>query len=799
MDKIGTVSLVVIIYRREGGEDRIIFELQRGNPSRRVGPFVSRAATKALSRLLDERDRAVWDLADGFGRGNDGFIADRCLSLPEIGNYILQHPHVFVKTKKFGSIKPAEAGQKCMIAALCDAGDLSRPVGVLSGGELRIVEYRTTVQIEVRWRYKGVPQSVHSVWESGKKAAPSLLVTVEGTIVRRDAWNEENLTSILIERLGSGARFQADGMISLPDLASLASLPRSEWTILLGRKEVTIRSAKATPTGISWFGGEVIAAAEHSLPVQAIAEAYLAGRGYVEAEGSLIVLPKELLSNAEPESLVSLLTFQDHSVPASDIAGVRKTFSKEERAALVKLLGRAGFSGTLRPFQVDGVLWMRELKQLKLGGVLADEMGLGKTVQALAFIASCYEVPAIILIIAPASVTPNWLHEIQRFVPGSVVVDDPGRIPNKPDNWSFVVLSYQAALNRGQSLRNIDFDLVILDEAQFVKNMWTKTAAVVRQINARSKIVLTGTPIENSLDDLWAHLTFLNPFLKRPYARLSKEIASFGRSAVAADLSKRAFSGLIMRRTKREVAADMPPLVERIVYCRMDSPQAKVYTRTLTAFKHMLGSSVAGRVYTLALEGLLRLRQCCASPSLLPQALNPDFVQSSVKIDLTIDHLVSAYARGEKTIVFSQFNGILDILESMLGERAIGYVRIDGSTLDRRTPVDKFQDDPAISVFLMAFRAGGVGINLTAAENVILFDPWWNPAAEQQAFARAHRIGQRHAVVVTKFVCHNSVEEKMLDLLALKKSISDAVLDELPQLSAKEIVQLFQDDIPSCS
>ncbi len=232
-------------------------------------------------------------------------------------------------------------------------------------------------------------------------------------------------------------------------------------------------------------------------------------------------------------------------------------------------------------------------------------------------------------------------------------------------------------------------------------------------------------------------------------------------------------------------------MIENVVYCEMGRSQRQLYESILGAFRVMLKNGTAAKVNSIALEALLRLRQCCSHPQLLPTSLNPHAVFDSIKLNIAFEIIDRDILNGRNVIVFSQFRMILDEIENALKSRGIRSIRIDGNTLDRRIPVDQFQNDPSVWVIAIGFRSGGFGINLTAAESVVLFDPWWNPAAESQAFARAHRIWQRKTVLVSKLICNNSVEEKMLQLVATKCALADSLSDLSAQLNATEMIELI--------
>ncbi|MBZ0152350.1 MAG: DEAD/DEAH box helicase, partial [Planctomycetes bacterium] len=391
------------------------------------------------------------------------------------------------------------------------------------------------------------------------------------------------------------------------------------------------------------------------------------------------------------------------------------------------------------------------------------------------------------LLVAPRSVLGNWLEETRRFAPGLRVLDF-----STPDRWrdgatgrlrghDLVLTTY--ALLRADAPRllehEVEFDHTILDEAQAVKNANSQSAKAVRLLKARHRLVLTGTPVENHLGDLWSLFEFLNPGM---LGRLPAFRALFGKGSDAEglrehrELVQRALRPVLLRRTKQQVLKDLPDKVEQTLWCDLAPAQRKRYDALRRHYQQLLlggGGELSDDQRFLVLEALLRLRQAACHEALLPgRVASPE----SAKFEELLPRLEELAAEGHKALVFSQFTSLLDLLEPKLRERGIGFERLDGKTRNRAERVARFQGEATSPVFLISLKAGGFGLNLTAASYVFMLDPWWNPAVEMQAIDRAHRIGQQRVVNAYRLVCRGTVEERVLELQARKKALSDAIL-----------------------
>jgi SNF2 family DNA or RNA helicase len=456
----------------------------------------------------------------------------------------------------------------------------------------------------------------------------------------------------------------------------------------------------------------------------------------------------------------------------------------------------------LRPYQKTGVYWLKFLADNGLAGVVADEMGLGKTVQALAFLRN---LGGRALIVCPSSLIFNWAREAARFTPERrvLVIAGEGRAKlfgPELERAELIITSYPLLRRDADRYRDWEFDAAVLDEAQHIKNPDSQNAQAACSLRARHRFLLTGTPIENSLRDLWSLMNFLMPgylgSAKDFRERYERDIQNDPLGATAKRLLQR-IRPFVLRRTKRVVAAELPEKIEQVSYCELTPRQKEIYTELVTSTRRTLSELAAEKNQNKAriamLTALLRLRQACCDLRLLGGE-GIDAEQASSKIELLRELLEEAIDGGHRVLVFSQFVSMLTLLREALAADEIPYCYLDGSTKDRGAEVDRFQNGDA-PVFLISLKAGGVGLNLTAADTVIHFDPWWNPAVEAQATDRAHRIGQQKVVTAYKLIARDTVEEKILALQQKKRALVDATIENeqplMDGLSMDEIQEML--------
>jgi SNF2 family DNA or RNA helicase len=454
--------------------------------------------------------------------------------------------------------------------------------------------------------------------------------------------------------------------------------------------------------------------------------------------------------------------------------------------------------GILRPYQKEGVYWLRFLSRNGLGGILADEMGLGKTLQTLAFLRPL-DGPS--LVVCPSSLLFNWVREAQKFVPELKVLSieggDRAKLFDRILESNIVLTSYPLLRRDIDRFRDFKFSSIILDEATHIKNPDTQNAQAAMALVGRHRFVLTGTPVENSVRDLWSLLHFVLPgYLgRREDFRERYELPiSRGSQPERARLAKR-LRPVMLRRLKQQVVKELPEKIEQITYCDLSPEQEELYQKLRQESRRKLdelsGAKDQGRARIAMLTALLRLRQACCDLRLLGQEAE----RPSGKLEVLEELLEEAIDGGHRVLLFSQFVSMLRLIRASMDKAEIRYGYLDGQTKDRAKAVDEFQQTDRLPLFLISLKAGGVGLNLSAADTVIHFDPWWNPAVEAQATDRAHRIGQTRVVTSYKLIARGTVEEKILSLQRKKREMIQSTVESeepvMTGLSMEEISELF--------
>lgn len=449
----------------------------------------------------------------------------------------------------------------------------------------------------------------------------------------------------------------------------------------------------------------------------------------------------------------------------------------------------AGLNAELRPYQKFGFRWLMTLGAMGFGGILADDMGLGKTVQAIAYLAAVKEnyegdTPRHSLIICPASLVYNWESEIHRFAPGLTVETVVGGAGSRKEKIrksraDILLTSYDLLKRDVEAYQEALFDTVFIDEAQNIKNHGTQTAKAVKALGCARRFALTGTPIENSLSELWSIFDFLMPGFLGGYKHFKEKYeqpVAARQDEVAAERLRRMIRPFILRRLKKEVLKELPDKLEEVVYSRMETAQREIYEARVQRLLDSLSKQSqeeyrVGKLQILA--ELTHLRQLCCDPSLVYENYNG----GAAKVDTCVELVNNAVEAGNKVLLFSQFTSMLDIIRRRLDEAGIGYYILTGSTSkEKRNELVKSFNGDGPPVFLISLKAGGTGLNLTAASIVIHFDPWWNQAAQNQATDRAHRIGQQQVVTVYKLIMKDTLEEKILEMQERKAGLSEEIM-----------------------
>jgi superfamily II DNA or RNA helicase len=562
------------------------------------------------------------------------------------------------------------------------------------------------------------------------------------------------------------------------------------------------RAGKLVPTPLWKEGGRFefrFEDGQHGVDAQAMLRAYRNGESLLALDdGSLAMLPNRWLDE-HAERLESLLAAREDpqisdnrlrfdlvdfyasiETPAPpDLQGLRgllDDFSTIQEAPLPK-----DFTATLRDYQRVGVNWLAFLRQGGVGGLLADDMGLGKTLQTLAVLRGRA------LVVAPTSVIHNWALELKRFRPDLNFQLYHGAKRKLDANADVILTSYALLRLDVETLANEQWKTVVLDESQAIKNPQSQVAQAAFRLKSEWRLALTGTPVENRLEDLWSQFHFLNPGL---LGGLSQFKERYAQPIAAADANvagalRRRIRPFLLRRLKSEVASELPPRTEIELHVQLTEEEKLIYqTVRMATRKEVVEKLSKGGNVMAALEALLRLRQAACHPGLLPG----QEAATSSKIDLLLELLQQIVAEGHKALVFSQWTGFLDLVEPHL--QTYDALRLDGSTRDRGSVVQRFQSADGPPILLMSLKAGGVGLNLTAADHVFLLDSWWNPAVEDQAADRAHRIGQDRPVLIHRLIAEGTVEEGIFALQAQKRQLASSALAD-----AQGAASLTRDDL----
>jgi len=467
------------------------------------------------------------------------------------------------------------------------------------------------------------------------------------------------------------------------------------------------------------------------------------------------------------------------------------------------------FKGHLRPYQKAGFNWFHFLQQYNFGGCLADDMGLGKTIQTLALLQKHKEdteaanSKSTSLIIMPTSLIYNWLNEAKKFAPKLRLMVHTGtfryKSPEVFANYDVVITTYGITRIDIDLMTEYFFDYIILDESQNIKNPSSKSYQAVKQLKSRYKLILSGTPVENSVNDLWTQMSFINPGLLGSQQFFLNEFVTPIEKKKDEEKARRLqalIKPFVLRRTKEQVATELPPKTENLFYCKMSEEQANVYEKVKSEYRNELLRSLEDGTYAQTqmqvLQGLIKLRQIANHPAMIDEQYEGD----SGKFENVVHTLANVLDGGHKVLIFSQFVKQLNIYRNHFDLEGIPYVYLDGSTQNRGDVVKQFQEDEKTRVFLISIKAGGVGLNLTEADYVFILDPWWNPAVEQQAIDRTHRIGQTKNVFIYKFITKDTVEEKIVALQQRKLKVAQSLITTedsfIKSLSAEDIREILK-------
>lgn len=723
------------------------------------------------------------------------------------------------------------------LSQVADVIDLEPKFRLRAGGDL------TDVKAELRASYGDLDIEVRA---DGISPPVIILPPEEGqkraTCIRTDIAAQQDAVNLLLD-FGlspdeSGETFVAEGDRAINFWSTgVAKLPKG-WDLyvpehLVGTK---VRSKPVTmnarvSSGVDWLAVKVVyESGGVGVDRDELARCLREGKKYVrladdtyaeidtEKVQAMLDREVELIASSGKNGKLPLSQagrvqeLLQHAQEVNVAAGAKALFEKLANIDEIKAFKKPrGLKATLRPYQEQGLSWLRFIHEIGSGGVLADDMGLGKTVQTIALLLSLKQEKKTdalrALIVAPTSVVTNWMREIERFAPSltTALWHGAGRKEQKDELESAnVIITSYALLRRDiDLLKKLRLDYAILDEAQAIKNPLSATAASAKELDAARRLALTGTPIENRLSEIWSIFEFVSPGLLGPLQKFEERFArpiDQGDSKTAARL-RATIHPFILRRTKTEVAKDLPPKLEVDKIIDLVPDQKAIYMQVLREVRAQVMGEVervgVAKSQLHILAGLTKLRQAACDPRLL--GLPREFShEDSGKLSALRELVDEVESGGHKVLIFSQFVSMLKLMAQALDEDKIRYEYLDGSTTDRPERIDRFQSDPTIPVFLISLKAGGSGLNLTAADTVIHFDPWWNPAVEDQASDRAHRIGQKKVVTVYRLVAAGTIEEKILQLKQKKKDLVSAVLTEdaggAKKLTTEDLDDLFRLD-----
>lgn len=581
-------------------------------------------------------------------------------------------------------------------------------------------------------------------------------------------------------------------------------------------------------SGIDWFDTSVeLVFGDQAVGITDVKRAIGQKQNFIKlSDGSIGLLPEEWLKKyallikmgEERGGKLRLKKFHfsvlDEMLEDLDEdAMVEELEQKKERLSSIidndftDLMPPSELKASLRPYQLAGFQWLVFLNEAGWGGILADDMGLGKTVQALAFFLHYKKQnpEAKFLVVCPTTLIYNWENEIKKFTPGITynIHHGPKRTikPEELTKYDVTITTYGTMRSDIKMLKDIEFDYALLDESQSIKNPQSQVAKASLLLNTKNRLALSGTPVQNNTFDLFAQLHFLNPGILGSREFFMNEFATpidkFQEKEIMDQLKKLTYP-FLLRRTKEQVAKDLPPKTETLLYCEMGAEQRKVYEQ----YRNMYQSQILGMIEQQGiqkaqmhiLQGLTKLRQICDSPAILNEEERHE--NHSVKLE-ELSREITENTGKHKVLIFSQFLGMLGLIRQELEKQKIPFVYFDGSTsaTDREKAIQAFQNDEDCRVFLISLKAGGIGLNLTAADYVYIVDPWWNPAVEQQAIDRTHRIGQTKNIFAYRLICKDTIEEKMLILQERKRALANDLVSEdnalLKKLTKEDIAYLF--------
>lgn len=746
--------LVRIYDKAENGDYRLRIEVCNETHRKSLPPFLRKIP---LDKLFDDyANKPIISLINQSNAGERSpfLIANSCyLGIPAIQNVIESLDWSYVQASRHASLKKGAISIKKNLTT----GVITK--GQLIAAELYIDDIKSWHRnICVMFRYDDANSAFFPF------ANVLEYVKNDGSVCLRDFDKEKSYLNMLDPYYNAETgRLTLDSQDCSKILSEIVG---KGWRLYVTKPDLAHARvySHATKSGIQWFSTSEKVDDDLS---SILLECFMKSRNYMESDGNISLINSKDVIRSDDKGIVSLTGATPNILSLYDDTSCPSEELREKLKSRIRV--------PLRAYQIEGVEWLWKKRKAEVGCLLADEMGLGKTLQVISHLA-CLDNDGHHLIIAPTSLLFNWKYEVEKFAPQLLP--------------SLTIASYDAIRIHLEDYQIESYDTIVIDEAQVIKNRETKKYKAISQLRCKHKIILTGTPIENSIEDMWSHFLMLNPDMKVMHDNIVN-VCGQKNSDTIVELTAKILKPFILRRTKAEKLKDLPERTEETIYVELSPKERTIYDNLNKEILVALREGVSGKVTSIALEGLLRLRQACVSANILPLAISKSGRFTSAKLSTALEFINKIKAEGHKVLVFSQFVSALKEMESILQSNDINFVALYGSTRDRDVRVRMFQEDPNVTAFLISLKAGGVGLNLTSADRVILLDDWWNPAVEDQAMGRAHRMGQQNNVHVIRFVCRDTIEEKILLLQQKKKYTSSIFTKENGNLTITEIKELI--------
>lgn len=729
-----------------------------------ISPFQRKVTAFDLMRDFEDQNDRILRALSGTGQISQPFnFTWEQLADGHIWDEIENIPTHFIK--KGTSLKKIEFGniRKGIIQPT-----VPPKLGKIISAELNI---KNTVNwwenIDIRFRYDNkltlIPATIHT-------AIP--FVNDSGHLILRNYEEEGRYLSQLFGHIDNRYSILS---LSGRDTIALKYSINAGWRVFIQKNRGKGHSQiKIVPNqyGIDWFATSEGDKCLSDELASKLLTAFLRNQDYYEStDGNISIINSGQIKDLPANIIADAIEIAPN---INVIYAPINRLSIEQRQAL-RLMIDANVQADLMNFQFEGVVWLTEMRNHDTGCLLADDMGLGKTLQTLAYLSTRPEEKQF-LVVSPTSIVENWKSELVRFTP--LLLD------------RITIASFDQVRLSPELYSTHEYDTLVVDEGQMVKNANTQRHLTLTQVKRHHTIMLSGTPIENGLHEIWAQFNLLIPGIIQLQDRLHKMMSSSNDLAFV-ELSRKLLSPFILRRTKEEVLDKFPHKHINDIFIELSPSERVIYKRLKQIAITAIKEGVTGRVNSVVLTGLLRLRQACVCPQILPANLQYQNVAISSKFKTALEIIDSNISVGYKTLVFSQFTSALERFQNLLSDKNIETYILTGSTSDRARLVNDFNNTEGVKVFLISLKAGGTGLNLTAANRVILLDDWWNPAVEEQAFARAHRIGQSQDVEIYRLICKDTIEEKIIDLQEKKKEISDLFNAHYDRMSLENIKELL--------